>query len=159
MLFLKTSAVLYCSFSNTKLQNGDGRGPHDDHKKEQARNEGCGSFLLFLLRKNLRCFICLSKLSLGGLRPVSNVVLLPCRTQLIELNSTLANVFLVSDIQLQAAQTKKKRGFPTGVLWLCFPRVSVAQWRASALVTQKVIQVRLLTGVHVRSFLPGHLYY
>ena len=53
---LKTSAELYCSFSNTKLQNGDGGGPHDDYKKKQARNEGCGSSFLFLLLKNRSFF-------------------------------------------------------------------------------------------------------
>ena len=36
----------------------------------------------------LRCFVANPKTKC--LRPVSNVVLLPCRTQLIELNSTLA---------------------------------------------------------------------
>ena len=63
----KTSAELYCSFSNTKLQDGDGGGPHDDYKKKQARNEGCGSSFLFLSLKNLRFFICLSNVSLGRL--------------------------------------------------------------------------------------------
>lgn len=64
---LKTSAELYCSFSNTKLQDGDSGGPHDDYKKKQARNEGCGSSFLFLLLTNLRFFIFLSNVSLGGL--------------------------------------------------------------------------------------------
>lgn len=64
---LKTSAELYCSFSNTKLQNGDGGGPYDDYKKKQARNESCGSSFLFLSLKNLRFFICLSNVSLGRL--------------------------------------------------------------------------------------------
>ena len=64
---LKTSAELYCSFSNTKLQDGDGGGPHDDYKKKQARNESCGSSFLFLSLKNLRFFICLSNVSLGRL--------------------------------------------------------------------------------------------
>ena len=64
---LKTSAELYCSFSNTKLQDGDGGGPHDDYKKKQARNEGCGSSFLFLLLKNRSFFMFLSNLSLGGL--------------------------------------------------------------------------------------------
>ena len=64
---LKTSAELYCTFSNTKLQDGDSGGPHDDYKKKQARNEGCGSSFLFLSLKNLRFFIFLSNVSLGRL--------------------------------------------------------------------------------------------
>ena len=117
---LKTSAELYCSFSNTKLQNGDGGGPYDDYKKKQARNESCGSSFLFLSLKNLRFFICLSNVSLGRLTSLD----LPRRNLFNDRDVSLVNsqndVLLVSDIHLQNIKTvcvefsRKKSLVPRG---------------------------------------------
>ena len=113
---LKTSAELYCSFSNTKLQDGDGGGPHDDYKKKQARNESCGSSFLFLSLKNLSFFICLSNVSLGRLTSLD----LPRRNLFNEPSEQENDVFLVSDIHLQNNETiyvefsRKKSLVPRG---------------------------------------------
>ena len=127
---LKTSAELYCSFSNTKLQNGDGGGPHDDYKKKQARNEGCGSSFLFLLPKNRSFFICLSNVSLGGLTSLD----LPRRNMFNDRDVSPVNMrkmfFLASDTHLQSNKTicvkfsRKKSSVPRGkgnTLVLCPP--------------------------------------
>ena len=105
LLFLKPSAELYRSLSNTKLQNGDCGGPHDDYKKKQARNEGCGSSFLFLLLKNRSVFICLSNVSLGGLTSLD----LPRRNMFNDRDVSPVNmrkmVFLASDTHLQNNKT------------------------------------------------------